>query len=79
MNWNDDMCSIYFPSYLFEKGSSGFSVGDRVMGCTRFGGYATMICVGTEYLRKIPQGWDYDQGAAFLAQVCIYMHILKRV
>eukprot|EP00741_Cyanophora_paradoxa_P021757 tig00000241_g21000.t1 len=42
--------------------------GDRVMGLTRFGGYATHINADVRYLRRIPEAWSFAEGAAFLAQ-----------
>jgi hypothetical protein len=32
---------------------------------------APPIMAGVEYVRRIPDHWSYDQGAAFLAQVCM--------
>ncbi len=45
-----------------------FRPGDRVMGITRFGGYATGITIGEPYLVPIPDAWDFSTGAAFLVQ-----------
>lgn len=45
-----------------------FKAGDRVMGLTRFGAFATRLNAGTPYLRPVPEGWDFSQGAAFGAQ-----------
>jgi alcohol dehydrogenase len=36
-----------------------FSVGDKVMGVTRFGGYATVIDSDPEYLTSLPQSWSF--------------------
>ncbi|WP_229147929.1 zinc-binding dehydrogenase [Alcanivorax sp. 1008] len=55
----------------------GFCVGDRVMGVTRFGGYATVIDSPEEYVHLIPPGWDDAQGAAFLAQTLTAWYALK--
>lgn len=54
-----------------------FCVGDRVMGVTRFGGYATVIDSRQEYLHLIPTGWSDAQGAAFLAQTLTAWYALK--
>ena len=54
-----------------------FCTGDRVMGVTRFGGYATVIDSAQEYLHLIPPGWDDAQGAAFLAQTMTAWYALK--
>jgi alcohol dehydrogenase len=45
-----------------------FAVGDKVMGVTRFGAYATHINQTTEYIYPLPNSWNFDQGAAFLTQ-----------
>jgi alcohol dehydrogenase len=44
------------------------SVGDAVVGLTRFGGYATAINVGVPYLRPIRAGWTHVQAAAYPVQ-----------
>ncbi len=54
-----------------------FCIGDRVMGVTRFGGYATVIDSPHEYLHLIPPDWDDAQGAAFLAQTMTAWYALK--
>lgn len=50
------------------EGVTDFVMGDRVMGVTRFGAYATHLNIESEYLRKIPSDWTYAQGAALLVQ-----------
>jgi NADPH:quinone reductase-like Zn-dependent oxidoreductase len=47
---------------------SKFSVGDRVMGVTRFGAYTTHINIEESYVHHIPLAWSYDEGASFLVQ-----------
>ena len=47
---------------------SEFKEGDRVMGVTRFGGYASVIHSKPEYLTRLPQSWSFQQGAAYLTQ-----------
>jgi NADPH:quinone reductase-like Zn-dependent oxidoreductase len=39
--------------------------GHRVMALTRFGGYATRLNVRAEWVRPLPEGWSFAQGAAF--------------
>ncbi len=46
----------------------GVREGDRVIGLTRFGGYATHLNAGAAYLRPIPDGWSFAEAAAFPAQ-----------
>jgi synaptic vesicle membrane protein VAT-1 len=43
-------------------------VGDAVVGLTRFGGYATAVNIGVEYLRPIRAGWSVAQAAAYPVQ-----------
>lgn len=43
--------------------------GDAVMGITRFGGYAARLNIGQEYVKPLPQGWTFEEGAAFLVQM----------
>ncbi len=42
--------------------------GDRVIGLTRFGAYATAVNLGMRYLRPIPPAWSFAEGAAFPVQ-----------
>jgi len=47
---------------------SGLRPGDRVIVLTRFGAYATALNVGTQYLRRVPEGWTSEQAAAWAVQ-----------
>lgn len=42
--------------------------GDRVMGVTRFGGYASGLNIDARYVVPLPDGWDFNTGAAYLVQ-----------
>lgn len=44
-------------------------VGDKIMGVTRFGAYATHLNIDQRYVIPLPTDWDFAQGAAFLVQV----------
>jgi NADPH:quinone reductase-like Zn-dependent oxidoreductase len=46
-------------------GVEGVAVGDRVMGGTRFGGYAEYVAVGADQLVPLPDDWSFEEGAAF--------------
>jgi NADPH:quinone reductase-like Zn-dependent oxidoreductase len=46
-------------------GVEGLAVGDRVMGGTRFGGYAEYVAVPADQLVPLPDGWSFEEGAAF--------------
>ncbi len=61
---------------------SGWRPGDRVIALTRFGGYATAINVDARYLRALPDGWSFAEGAAFAVQALTAwyaLHTLARV
>jgi synaptic vesicle membrane protein VAT-1 len=56
--------------------------GDRVIALTRFGAYATAVNVDTRYLRPLPDGWSFAEGAAFAVQALTAwyaLHTLARV
>jgi synaptic vesicle membrane protein VAT-1 len=42
-----------------------FHTGDRVVGVTRFGGYASRICLPESQVVRLPDGVDFADGAAF--------------
>jgi NADPH:quinone reductase-like Zn-dependent oxidoreductase len=42
------------------------SVGDRVLGFSRFGAYRTSVVCPTRLLRRLPESWSYEEGAALL-------------
>jgi alcohol dehydrogenase len=46
-------------------GVTNLAVGDRVLATTRFGGYTTRLHVGAEWVRHLPEGWSFEDGAAF--------------
>lgn len=61
------------------EGVTAVKPGDRVMGLTRFGGYASKIVAGQERLFPIPAGWDFDQAAAFPAVHMTAYYALHKV
>jgi len=50
------------------KNVTRFNVGDKIMGVTRFGGYASHLNIGSAYIYKLPTSWSYSEGAGFIAQ-----------
>lgn len=50
-------------------GVTGVEVGNRVMGVTRFGAYATHLNIDHRYVVPLPESWNFAEGAAFLVQV----------
>ncbi len=42
--------------------------GDRVMGVTRFGAYASHLNIDARYVVPLPAGWSFAEGAGYLVQ-----------
>jgi len=45
-----------------------FKVGDRIMGCTRFGAFSSKLVIDEDYCQLIPDDWSFEEGAAFTVQ-----------
>jgi NADPH:quinone reductase-like Zn-dependent oxidoreductase len=48
------------------EGVEDHAPGDRVMGGTRFGGYAELACAQVASVVALPDDWSFEEGAAFL-------------
>ena len=59
---------LEFAGVVEESGDTQFVSGDRVVGLTRFGAYASSVDMKAAYLRQIPDGWSFAQAAAYPAQ-----------
>jgi NADPH:quinone reductase-like Zn-dependent oxidoreductase len=46
------------------EGVQGLSEGDRVLGGSRFGGYAELVNANASQVLPLPERWSYEQGAA---------------
>lgn len=57
-------------------GAEGFSVGDRVFGFTRFGGYSSVQLAEPGRLRRMPDGWSFEECAALPAVQFTAYHAL---
>ena len=63
---------------------SNVKVGDSIMGVTRFGAYTTHLNIDSRYVIPLPDGWSFEEGAAYLVQVLtayyglIYLGNLKK-
>ncbi|GAL86543.1 beta-ketoacyl-acyl-carrier-protein synthase I [Sporocytophaga myxococcoides] len=51
------------------EGVQDFKAGDKVMGVTRFGGYTEVLNIDHRYIITLPEGWSFEEGAAFPVQV----------
>ena len=59
------------------EGVTGFAVGDRVLGMTGFGGFATHIVADANRAIKIPDDMPYDEAACFVLTYGTSHHALK--
>ena len=59
---------LEFAGVVSDSHSPQWRVGQRVMGCIRFGAYATVVDVAPHQLAPLPESWSFEQGAAFLVQ-----------
>lgn len=61
---------LEFSGEVVATGSSvtSFKPGDRVMGATKFGGYASHINLYHRYVLPLPANWSFEEGAGFLVQ-----------
>src|SRR6476660_8744850 len=46
-------------------GVDQYSVGDKVVGWCRFGGYAELVSARARDLTPLPTSWSFEEGAAF--------------
>lgn len=53
--------------------------GDRVIAMTRFGGHSEMVVVPAGLVFPLPEGWTFEQGAAFPVVYLTAHHMLVRV
>lgn len=56
---------------------SGFSVGDRVLALTGFGGFATHVCADAAKVIPIPDAMPYEDAACFIFTYGTSHHALK--
>lgn len=70
---------LEFAGVVSESGSPNWRVGDSVMGCIRFGAYASQVEVAAQHLTALPSGWDFAQGAAFLVQTFTAWYALQHL
>ncbi|MBK6902756.1 MAG: zinc-binding dehydrogenase [Saprospirales bacterium] len=51
------------------KAVTRWKPGDKIMGVIRFGAYTTHLNIDQKYVTPLPEGWSFEQGAAYLVQV----------
>lgn len=61
------------------EGVESVQLGDRIMGVTRFGAYASHLNIDARYVIPLPAGWSYEEGSAYLVQVLTAYYGLKQL
>ena len=56
-----------------------YQVGDKIMGVTRFGGYTSHLNMDEGHIMPLPDGWTFEEGAAYLVQVLTAFYGLKNL
>ncbi|MFK7983283.1 MAG: zinc-binding dehydrogenase [Saprospiraceae bacterium] len=56
-----------------------YKVGDKIMGVTRFGGYTSHLNMDEGHIMPLPDGWTFEEGAAYLVQVLTAFYGLKNL
>lgn len=62
---------LEFSGEVIHVGSliKSLKPGDKVMGVTKFGAYATHLNIDERYIVPLPDNWTWEEGAAFPVQV----------
>ncbi len=61
------------------SGVAAQRVDDRVMAMTKFGGQSELVVVPGEFVFPLPDGWSFEEGAAFPVVYLTAHHLLVRV
>lgn len=72
---------LEYAGEIVKVGSEVTSVkpGDRIMGITRFGAYASHLNIDHRYVIALPDEWTYEEGASYLVQVLTAYYGLKEL
>jgi NADPH:quinone reductase-like Zn-dependent oxidoreductase len=68
---------LEFSGIVLASDSKDFAVGQNVFGVTRFGGYDSHIIADPDYLFLLPEGWSFEEGAAFPVQTLTAFYALR--
>ena len=61
---------LEFSGLIIKKGEcvKDFSIGDKVYGATKFGGYVSHLNINQLYILKLPEDWTFEEGASTIVQ-----------
>lgn len=72
---------LEFSGIVINKGKSvtEYNIGDKVIGVTKFGAFATHINLDKNYLMPLPDSWSFEEGASFVVQALTAYYALKEL
>lgn len=72
---------LEFSGIVIKKHKSvkDFNEGDKVIGITKFGAYATFVNLDKNYLIRLPTDWTFEEGASFVVQGLTAYYALKEL
>jgi alcohol dehydrogenase len=78
---NNLIPGLEFSGVVIDKGNevNEFSVGDKIIGVTKFGAFTTHINLNKNYLMKLPDDWSFEEGASFVVQALTAYYALKEL
>ncbi len=70
---------LEYSGIVIKKGSgvSDFKIGEKVIGLTRFGAYATIVNIDAAYVFKLPGNWNFNEGSSLLVNSLTAYYALK--
>ncbi len=72
---------LEFSGVVIDKGKNvtEFNTGDRVIGISKFGAFATAIYLNKNYVIKLDDNWSFEEGAGFVVQALTAYYALKEL
>ncbi|MCU0342824.1 MAG: zinc-binding dehydrogenase [Ignavibacterium sp.] len=72
---------LEFSGVVINKGKNvtEFNIGDKIIGITKFGAFATHINLHKDYFIKLPDDWTFEEGASFVVQALTAYYALKEL
>ena len=72
---------LEFSGVIINKGKNvkDFNEGDKVIGITKFGAFATYVNLDYNYLVRLPQDWTFEEGASFIVQALTAYYAIKEL
>ena len=61
---------LEYSGIVLKAGSNvkDFKAEDKIMGAISFGAYTTHLNIDSRYILKLPDNWNFEEGASFIVQ-----------